>query len=92
MVKIWLKQYMVDKLGIEVDSHDFFNFLLFYTKLFDECEKVSAQPIDMWDIIGTRMVHNEHHDSYVAKIQLSKLETQITKVLDTQFATQLVDI
>jgi hypothetical protein len=54
---------MVDKLGIEVDIYDFFNSLIFDTKLLDECAKVFAQPIDMWDIVGPRMVHNEHHDS-----------------------------
>jgi hypothetical protein len=59
---------MVDQLGTEVDSHDFFNSLIFDTKLLDECAKVFAQPIDMWDTIGTRMVHNEHHDSQVAKM------------------------
>jgi hypothetical protein len=46
----------------------------------------------MWDIVGICMVHNEHHDNKVAEMQLLKLETQITEVLDTQFATQLVDI
>jgi hypothetical protein len=66
--------------------------LIFDTKLLDECAKVFAQPIDMWDTVGTRMVHNEHHDSQVVEMSLLKLETQITKVLDTQFATQLVDI
>jgi hypothetical protein len=66
--------------------------LIFYTKLLDKCAKVCAQPIDMWDTVGTRMVHNEHHDNQVAEMQLLKLETQITKVIDTQFATQLVDI
>jgi hypothetical protein len=83
---------MVDKLGIKVDNHEFFNSLIFDTKLFDECAKVFAQPFDMWDTVGTRMVHNEHHDNQVAKMQLLKLETQITEVLDTQFATKLVDI
>jgi hypothetical protein len=83
---------MVDKLGTEVDNHDFFNSLIFNTKLLDECAKVFAQPIDMWDIVGPCMVHNEHHDSQVAEMQLLKLETQITEVLNTQFATQLVDI
>ncbi len=66
--------------------------LIFYTKLLEECAKVFAQPIDMWDTVGLRMVHNEHHDSQVAEMQLLKLKTQITKVLDTQFDTQLVDI
>ncbi len=83
---------MVDKLGTEVDSHDFFNFLIFDTKLLNECAKVFVQPIYMWDTVGTCMVHNEHHDSQVAEMQLLKLETQIIEVLDTQFGTQLVDI
>ncbi len=68
MVKIWLTQYMVDKLGTQVDSHDFFNSLIFDTKLFDECAKVFTQPIDMWDTVGTHMVHNEHHDNQVAEM------------------------
>ncbi len=68
MVRIWLTQYMVDKLGTEVDNHDFFNSLIFYTKLLNKCAKVFAQPINMWDTVGTRMVHNEHHDSQVAEM------------------------
>jgi hypothetical protein len=85
---------MVDKFGTEVDSHDFFNTLVFYTKLLDGCAKVFTQPISMWDIVGTRMVSNEHHENQVAEMQLLRLETQIinTKVFDTQFVTQLVDI
>jgi hypothetical protein len=59
---------MVDKLGTKVDSHDFFNSLIFDTKLLDECAKVFAQHIDMWDTVGTCMVHNEHHDSQVAEM------------------------
>ncbi len=61
-------QYMVDKLGIEVDNHDLFNTLIFYTELPNECAKVFTQPIDMWDIVGTRMVNNEHHESQVAEM------------------------
>ncbi len=53
----------------------------------DECAKVFAQPIDMWDTVGTRMVHNEHHDNQIAEMQLLKLEIHITEVLDAQFAT-----
>ncbi len=85
---------MVDKLGIEVESHDFFNTLIFYVELLDECAKVFTQPIDMWDIVGTRMANNEHHESQVVEMQLLRLETQIIniEVLDTQFVTRLVDI
>jgi hypothetical protein len=54
---------MVDKLSIEVDNHDFFNTLIFYTKLCDECAKVFIQPIDMWDTVGIRMANNERHES-----------------------------
>jgi hypothetical protein len=68
-------QYMVDKLGIEVDNHDLFNTLIFYIELPNECAKVFTQPIDMWDIVGTRMVNNEHHESHVAEMQLLRLET-----------------
>jgi hypothetical protein len=68
-------QYMVDKLGIEVDNHDLFNTLIFYIELPNECAKVFTQPIDMWDIVGTRMVNNEHHESQVAEMQLLRLET-----------------
>jgi hypothetical protein len=85
---------MIDKLGTEVDSHDFFNALIFYIDLPNKCAKVFTQPIDMWDTVGTRMVNNEHHESQVVGMQLLRLETQIIniKVLDTQFVTQLVDI
>jgi hypothetical protein len=68
-------QYMVDKLGIEVDNHDLFNTLIFYAELPNECAKVFTQPIDMWDIVGTHMVNNEHHESQVAEMQLLRLET-----------------
>ncbi len=59
---------MVDKLGTKVDSHDLFNSLIFDTKLLNKCAKVFTQPIDMWDTVGIRMVHNEHHDSQVAEM------------------------
>jgi hypothetical protein len=32
---------MVDKLGTEIDNHDFFNTLIFDIELPDECEKFS---------------------------------------------------
>jgi hypothetical protein len=85
---------MVDKLGTEVDNHDFLKTLIFYTELLDECAKAYTQPIDMWDTVGTRMVNNDHHESQVTEMQLLKLETQIIniEVFDTQFVTQLVDI
>jgi len=54
---------MVDKLGTKIESHDFFNTLIFYVELFDECAKVFIQPIDMWDTVDTRMANNEHHES-----------------------------
>jgi hypothetical protein len=67
---------MVDKLGTEVDSHEFFNTLIFDIELPNKCAKVCTQPIDTWDTNGTRMVNNDHHESHVAEMQLLKLETQ----------------
>jgi hypothetical protein len=54
---------MVDKLGTKVESHDFFNTLIFYVELLDECAKVFTQPINMWDTVGTCMANNEHHEN-----------------------------
>jgi hypothetical protein len=67
---------MVDKLGTEVDSHEFFRTLIFDIELPNECAKVCIQPIDTWDTNGTRMVNNDHHESHVVDMQLLKLETQ----------------
>jgi hypothetical protein len=47
-------QYMVDKLGIEVDNHDLFNTLIFYTELPNDCAKVFTQPIDTMSMVTNR--------------------------------------